>query len=256
MDKISAIVITQDEERNIQRCLDSLRGVADEIIVVDSGSKDATEQICRAAGVRFEHHDWAGFSGQKNYANGLAQYDWIFSIDADEALSEELRATLLSMKAKGFNPDRVYSVARLNNYCGQWLRHGGWYPDEHVRLWRNDVASWDGVVHEQLRYHRPVTPTHLDGQLLHYTYYSVDEHARRTVKYATLAGEKAFAQGRRCGMGSVVWKPLGTFLKNYLLKGGFRDGAMGFTSARISAFYTLVKYARLYELACGQKTKN
>ena len=249
MEQISAVIITQDEERNIQRCIDSLRDVADEIVVVDSGSKDRTEALCRAAGARFEHHDWAGFSDQKNYANSLAQYPWILSIDADEALSDELRATLLSMKQSGFDVDKVYSVARLNNYCGRWLRHGGWYPDEHVRLWRKEVATWDGVVHEQLRYSRPVTPTHLDGKLLHYTYYSVDEHARRTVKYATLAGDKAYEQGRRCGMGAVVWKPVGTFLKNYIMKGGFRDGAMGFTSARISAFYTLVKYARLYE--CG-----
>ena len=247
MDQISAVVITQDEERNILRCIDSLRDVADEIIVVDSGSKDRTEAICCAAGVRFEHHDWAGFSEQKNYANSLAQYPWILSIDADEALSDELRATLLSMKQSGFNTDKVYSVARLNNYCGRWLRHGGWYPDEHVRLWRKDVATWAGVVHEQLHYSRSIQREHLKGDLLHYSYYTVDEHARRTVKYATLAGEKAFEQGRRCGMGAVVWKPVGTFLKNYLLKGGFRDGAMGFTSARISAFYTLVKYARLFE---------
>lgn len=249
MEQISAVVITQDEERNIQRCIDSLHGVADEVVVVDSGSTDDTETICRAAGARFVPHAWEGFSGQKNYANSLATHPWILSIDADEALSDRLRATLLTMKENGLDADTAYSVGRLNNYCGQWLHHGGWYPDEHVRLWQKDGTVWEGVVHEQLHYSRPLKRVHLDGDLLHYTYYTVDEHVRRTAKYATLAGEKAFAQGRRCGMGAVVFKPVGTFLKNYLLKGGFRDGAMGFTSARISAFYTLVKYARLFELA-------
>lgn len=247
MELISAVVITQDEERNIQRCLESLRGVADEVVVVDSGSTDRTEQICHAAGARFVSHVWEGFSGQKNYANSLAQHPWILSIDADEALSDDLRSTLLLMKQTGLDVDSVYTMCRLNNYCGRWLHHGGWYPDEHVRLWRNDVARWDGVVHEQLQYARPVRRQRLKGTLLHYTYYTVDEHVRRTVKYATLAGDKAFEQGRRCGMGAVVWKPVGTFLKNYLLKGGFRDGGMGFVSARVSAFYTLVKYTKLFE---------
>ena len=247
MDCISAVVITQDEARNIGRCLESLRGVADEVVVVDSGSTDDTETICRTAGARFVPHAWEGFSGQKNYANSLATHPWILSIDADEALSDELRASLLSLKQSGFDTGKVYSVARLNNYCGQWLKHGGWYPDTHVRLWRNGVATWDGVVHEQLHFSELVEREMLQGALLHYTYYTVDEHVRRTVKYATLAGDKAYAQGRRCGMGAVLWKPVGTFLKNYLLKGGFRDGSMGFVSARISAFYTLVKYARLFE---------
>ena len=248
MELISAVVITQNEARNIGRCLESLRGVADEVIVVDSGSTDETEPICRAAGARFVPHAWEGFSGQKNYANSLATHPWILSIDADEALSDELRASLLSLKQTGFDADKVYRVARLNNYCGQWLKHGGWYPDTHVRLWRNGVAQWDGVVHEQLQFAEPVASEMLQGALLHYTYYTVDEHVRRTVKYATLAGDKAYEQGRRCGIGAVVWKPVGTFLKNYLLKGGFRDGSMGFVSARISAFYTLVKYARLFEI--------
>lgn len=247
MDLISAVVITQDEERNIQRCIESLQGVADEIVVVDSGSTDCTESICRTLGVHFEHHDWEGFSEQKNYANALAQYPWILSVDADEALSEELRVSLLSLKQEGFSTDSVYRVARLNNYCGRWLCYGGWYPDAHVRLWQKGAAWWDGVVHEQLCYVQPMKEIMLEGKLLHYTYYSVEEHAQRTVKYATLAGEKAYLQGRRCGVGAVVWKPMGTFLKNYLLKGGFRDGSMGFVSARISAFYSLIKYAKLYE---------
>lgn len=247
MERISAVIITQDEARNIGRCLESLRGVADEVIVVDSGSTDDTGPICRAFGARFVPHPWEGFSGQKNYADSLAQHPWILSIDADEALSDDLRTTLMDLKKNGFAADTVYTMCRLNNYCGRWLRHGGWYPDEHVRLWRNGVARWDGVVHEQLQYVCPVRRQRLKGTLLHYTYYSVDEHVRRTAKYASLAGEKAFEQGRRCGMGAVVWKPVGTFLKNYLLKGGFRDGSMGFVSARVSAFYTLIKYTRLFE---------
>lgn len=248
METLTAVIITQNEAHNIGRCLESLQGVADEVVVVDSGSSDESESICRKAGVRFEHHDWEGYSGQKNYADSLASCNWTLSIDADEALSDTLRDTLLRLKREGMDGGTVYSVCRLNNYCGHWMRHGGWRPDEHVRLWRTGTAAWCGEVHEQLTFCQPMKRLRLQGDLLHYTYYTVDDHALRTVRYARLAGEKAFAEGRRCGGMAVVLKPVGTFLTKYLLKGGYRDGLMGYTAARILSTYTLVKYARLREL--------
>ena len=171
MDTISAVIITHNEERNIGRCLESLRGVADEVIVVDSGSTDATEAICVAAGARFVRHDWEGYSGQKNYANGLASHPWLLSIDADEALSPQLRESILRLKEKGFDAETVYSMNRLTNYCGRWIRHCGWYPDACVRLWHTGVATWDGLVHEELRYSTNVRHAKVEGDLWHYSYY-------------------------------------------------------------------------------------
>lgn len=248
MDRITAIIITQNEERNIGRCLVSLRGVADEVVVVDSGSTDATERICREQGVVFQHHDWAGYSGQKNYAESLATGSWILSIDADEALSEELRESLMQLKTSSPAEEFVYSFCRLTNCCGQWIRHGGWYPDEKIRLWHKGVCRWDGMVHEELTFARPVRRQRLAGDLLHYSYYSINELAARQVKYADLAAQKAYEQGKRCPKGALVVKPLWTFLRNYFFKGGFLDGSAGFEVCRMTAFYTMVKYARLREL--------
>lgn len=248
MEKISAVIITQDEERNIGRCLQSLQGVADEVVVVDSGSTDATGEICRQYGARFIEHPWDGYDAQKNLANGLANYSWILSIDADEALSDSLRETLGQLKTEGLSEDVVYGMNRLNNYCGTWIYHSGWYPDEKVRLWYKDIASWDGEVHEELRYSRPVRKVHLKGDLLHYTYSSVQEHALRQIRYASLAADKAFRQGKRVGFGAVRYKPMWTFLRNYVFKGGFRDGHAGYLVCRMAAFYTMMKYARLREL--------
>jgi len=191
MNRISAVIITQNESRNIGRCLVSLKDIADEVVVVDSGSTDDTESICREMGATFQHHDWEGYSGQKNYAETLATGEWILSIDADEALSDELRESLLLLKTSKAAADTVYSFCRLTNYCGTWIKHCGWYPDEKIRLWRKGICEWDGVVHEELKFHTPVKRQHLNGDLLHYSYYSVEEHAARQVRYATLAAEKA-----------------------------------------------------------------
>ena len=243
---ITAVIITQNEERNIGRCLTSLQGVADEIVVVDSGSTDATERICREAGVRFEHHDWEGYSAQKNYATGLATCDWILSIDADEALSEELRASLTQLKQSDPDASNIYNFNRLANYCGHWIRHCGWYPDPCIRLWHVGTAQWDGMIHEELLYAPSVKLIHLDGDLLHYSYYSVADHVQRMARYAPMGAEKAYLQGKRCGPASMVFRPMWTFLRDYFLKGGFLDGSAGFVICRLSAVYTLVKYATLY----------
>lgn len=248
MDTISAIIITQDEERNIGRCLDSLAGIADEVVVVDSGSTDATEQICLCHGARFVPHPWEGYSQQKNYAESLAAGNWILSLDADEALSDQLRQSILQLKGEGLDNGAAYSFSRLNNYCGHWIKHCGWYPDEKVRLWPKGSCQWDGVVHEELQWLRPVNKVRLDGDLLHYSYYSVSDHAARQVKYATLAAQKACAQGKRAGVGALVIKPAWNFLRNYLFKSGFLDGRAGFLVCKMSAFYTFLKYAKLREL--------
>ena len=248
---ITAVIITQNEERNIGRCLRSLQDVVDEIVVVDSGSTDATESICRGAGARFERHSWEGFAGQKNYANSLASCQWILSIDADEALSERLRESIRQLKTAGDETQTgniVYSFNRIANYCGHWIRHSGWYPDWCCRLWKKDAARWDGVVHEELHFDGEVHHKKLVGDLEHYSYYSVSEHLTRISKYATLGAEQYYERGKRCGAASIVLRPLWNFIRNYFLKGGILDGWAGFTICRITAMYTMVKYAELYRL--------
>lgn len=245
---ITAVIITHNEERNIGRCLESLQGIADEIVVVDSGSTDSTEQICRHAGVCFERHEWEGFSGQKNYANSLATKEWVLSIDADEALSDQLRESILRLKSGSPADDTVYSFNRLTNYCGHWIRHCGWYPDRCCRLWRRGVARWDGIIHENLCFDGAIRHELLSGDLLHYSYYSVEEHVARLAKYAPLSAQKDFERGKRNGLAALVFKPLWTFVRGYFLKGGFRDGWAGFTVCRLSATYTLVKYAEMIRM--------
>lgn len=255
MNRISAVIITQNEGRNIGRCLASLAGIADEVVVVDSGSTDQTEEICRQAGVIFQHHCWEGYSLQKNYAQSLASGSWILSIDADEALSAELRQSLLQLKNGGLSEDCVYSFRRLTNYCGHWIKHCGWYPDEKIRLWHKGTCLWEGVVHEELKFCQKVRNQTLVGDLLHYSYYSIEELAARQVKYAALAAQKLHQQDKQCPKGALVAKPMWTFLRNYLLKGGFLDGNAGYQVCRMTAFYTLLKYARLKELAKEEKNR-
>ena len=248
MEKISAIIITLNEERNIGRCIESLTDVADEIIVVDSGSSDATEQICHQAGVRFVHHDWEGYSEQKNYANSLATHPWLLSIDADEALSPTLRENIINIKNNRMTENTAYHFNRLTNYCGHWIHHCGWYPDRCTRLWHQGMATWDGIIHETLRYHAPHTDVHIDGDLLHYSYYSVNDHLIRMTKYAPLTAKRAFDEGKHCSMAGVVLRPMWTFFRTYILKGGFLDGKAGYTVSRMSAYNTFLKYTILREL--------
>ena len=245
---ISAVIITQNEERNIGRCLESLRGVVDEVVVVDSGSKDGTEEICRKAGVRFEHHDWEGFAGQKNYADSLASGEWILSIDADEALSPELRRSILAIKAGSPSDDIVFSFNRLTNYCGHWIRHCGWHPDWCMRMWRKGKAHWEGLIHEELRFYSAVQHERMSGDLYHYSYYTVGEHLQRQSKYAMLCAEEYYQRGKRCGVAAIVLRPAWTFFRNYFLRLGFLDGWAGFVVCKVSAMYTMTKYATLFKL--------
>lgn len=252
MQTLSAVIITQDEERNIARCLDSLRDLADEIIVVDSGSTDRTETICRQYGCRlgtkFVHHQWVNYSDQKNFANSLASGDWILSIDADEAISLELNANIRAIKTIEHPANTVFSINRLTNYCGHWVHHCGWYPDRKIRIWQRGQAEWFGTVHEELHLPDNATVQQLDGDLLHYSYYTIDEHRTRTTKYAKLMARQRFENGLSCSRLDIILKPLWAFVRTLLLQGGILDGWAGWQIAKVTANYTRTKYSELYTL--------
>ncbi|MBR3411971.1 MAG: glycosyltransferase family 2 protein [Bacteroidales bacterium] len=246
---LSAVIITHNEERNIERCLKSLQGVADEIVVVDSGSTDGTADVCQRCGVRPITHEWEGYAQQKNYANRLATGDWLLSLDADEALSDELRSSLVALKQADMDGGTAYEVARLTNFCGHWVRHCGWYPDARVRMWQRGKAQWEGSVHEQLRFASPVRTFRLKGDLLHYSYYSLSELSERQPKYYQLAAQEAYAQGHRVGAAALMLKPAWSFVRDYFLRGGLLDGVTGYVVCRMNAHYTFMKYATLKEMS-------
>lgn len=248
MKKLSVIIITFNEERNIRRCIESVKDLADEIIVVDSMSTDSTEKICNTLGVRFISQKWLGYSEQKNFANSLATNDWIFSIDADEAVSEELAASIASFKKSDCTDHDVFSMNRLTNYCGHWIRHCGWYPDRKIRIWNRNVGKWKGEIHETIEFSQTVEEQHLSGDLLHYSYHSIEDHIRQADKFTTLTSEEAFKKGKYC---NSIWKlRIRTFWKffhDYVFKLGFLDGYYGYVICKISAFATFMKYSKLHE---------
>jgi len=248
---ISAVIITYNEARNIGRCIDSLVGVADDIVVVDSFSTDQTEAICREKGARFSQRAFDGYTGQKNWANEQARHPWVLSMDADEALSPELRASLLEIKDQAQHIG--YAMNRRTNYCGQWIHHSGWYPDRKIRLFRRDHAHWGGpAVHERLILHDPQALVgFLRGDLLHYSYYTVEEHYVRATKYADLAAQAMHASGKKAHWWNIAFSPAFKFVRNYMFRLGFLDGRAGWTICRIAALETYWKYARLRELGIG-----
>jgi len=245
--EISVVIITLNEERNLARCITSVKQVADEVIVVDSGSRDATLRIAHEHGARVVHRDWTNYGDQKNFANGLATGRYILSLDADEALSEPLRDALLHARTAGL--DGAYTMARLTNYCGTWVRHGGWYPDIKLRLFPKGRARWtEAKVHETLEPEPGLRITHLKGDLLHYSFHSVEQHAQQAAHFAHLAAQALHARKKRSGRLQAILSPIARFVQGYILRGGFLDGRAGFTIARISARAKRMKYTELARL--------
>ncbi len=244
MNTLSVVIITFNEEEKIAQCLESVQDIADEIIVVDSHSTDATEAICNRYGVKFFSQDWLGYSDQKNLANDLATCDLILSIDADEALSKELAESIQKIKNQDIE-SKAFSMNRLMNYCGKWIRHCGWYPDTKVRIFRSGRAEWTGKkVHETLSLAEPTEIIHLNGDLLHYSYYSPEEHRRRIKKYALLSAEEMAESGKRHSAASAYLHAGWKFLRDYVFKAGFLDGRKGWTICKINAYGVWYKYKK------------
>ena len=247
MPKLSAVIIANNEERDIGRCLDSLAPVSDEILVVDSYSTDRTREICESKGVRFEQHEFEGYIQQKNFAMKLASHDYIISLDADEALSGDLQKSILEIK-NSWQEDGYY-IRRLNYYCGKWLRHGGWYPDKKLRLWKKDQGKWGGLnPHDHLELIDASKTGTLKGNILHYTYYTVKEHMDQVNYFTDISSQQYFKIGRRSNLFLITLGPILKFLRDYVLKLGFLDGYYGFVAANISAHGNYLKYLKLKRL--------
>lgn len=222
-------------------------GVVDEIVVVDSFSKDKTEEICQSFGVRFIPHVFEGHIQQKNFAIDQTIHEWVLSLDADEALDETLKASILAIKEQPVF--QGYKFNRLTNYCGNWVKHSGWYPDTKIRLVHKAHARWTGVnPHDRLDMLNGEVVGHLKGDLLHYSYYTQEDHLRQIEYFSTIASKELFQRGKKTNYVMIGIKVVVQFLKNILLKKGFLDGATGWTIARLSAYATYKKYSKLMQL--------
>src|SRR5690554_1606801 len=252
MTKISGVIITFNEEKFIENCIKSIIDVVDEIVVIDSFSTDKTKEICLKYEVRFIENSFEGYTTQKNFANNKARYDYVLSLDADEELSEQLKQSVL--KAKENLDYDGYSFNRLNNYCGKWIKHSGWYPDCKIRLFNRHKAKWKGEnnLHEVIVLDNPKSHHHLKGDLLHWAYASYSEHCLKINKYTDMAA-KNMAGRKKIGYFKIIVNPFWKFIRNYFVKKGFLDGYQGFVISMFTAFETFLKYAKIKQL---QNTKN
>lgn len=246
--KISGVIITYNEARNIARCLQSLQVVCDEILVLDSYSTDSTAQICHSFGVRFEQNTFEGHIQQKNEALQRASHPWVLSLDADEALSPELHASILALKKE--SPQKGgFTFNRLTNYCGKWIHHSGWYPDTKLRLVTKADAQWGGInPHDQLLPSKELQLQHLKGDLLHYSYYTKADHFKQIAYFSAIAAKELHARRIKSSIPTIIIKVAAQFIKSYFIKLGFLDGAAGWHIAVRSAYATQQKYQLLRKL--------
>lgn len=252
MHNISAVIITFNEERYIEQCINSVIDVVDEVVVVDSLSTDRTPEICRKLGVKFVEQEFLGYKEQKNFALQQAQYDNILSLDADEALSLELRKSILKAK-NTWNYDG-YRCNRLNNYCGQWMYHTSLYPERKLRLFDRRKGTWGGInPHDRFEMNDNAKVGSLKGNLLHWVYDSIEEHIAKINHFSTISANEYYKLGIKAGVGKIVFRPLWRFFHSYIIKTGFIDGYMGFIASLNLAYLCFLKYAKLWKLNKMQK---
>jgi len=252
MKRLSACLITFNEEYNLTRALTSLVGIADEIVVVDSGSTDRTAEIASVQGVSFFERSFTNHADQKNYAASRASNDWIFLLDADEELSSELRNSLLEWKQS--EPEfQVYEMARLTWYLGAWIHHSRWYPDFQRRLYRKDKAGFSGMIHSALRFEGKTG--RLSGNLLHYTIRTFAEHEAKVEGYTTVMAQELFTHGKR-GWRAAMWLAAPwSWFQNYVLHLGFLDGYRGWLISRMAARGTWLKFKKLGKLIEAERRR-
>jgi glycosyltransferase involved in cell wall biosynthesis len=250
MEQLSVVIITYNEEANIGTCIDAVKGIADEIIVLDSFSTDDTVKIAKAKGARVSQQEFAGYIGQKNRALSLASNHFVLSLDADEVVSEQLSASIL--KAKETFTFSAYKMIRCANYCGQFIRHGTWYPNRKIRLFDKRIGYWGGInPHDKIVFNQPVAVKQLEGEILHYSFKTVEEHRVQNIRFSNLAAQSLYEAGRKTNALKILINPAWAFLNGYVFHAGFLNGKTGFTISANQAKYTFLKHSKLYRL---QKT--
>ena len=247
---ISISIISLNEEANLRRCLASVAGIATEIVIVDSGSTDRTAEIAAEFGARFVHQPWLGYTAQKNHCLSLCAQPWVLALDCDEELTPELRASIQRFFEQ--RDDQRYDgawMSRLVWFMGRWIRHGDWYPDRKVRLFRREKSHWaadgGGQVHERLEVDGACTT--LQGDLLHYSFRNIEHYLVKHVQYSRVFLQTQQAKGKRWSLLHTLFRPWWRFTRAYVLKRGFLDGFPGFWVALNTAFFTFDRYSRVYE---------
>ncbi|MEW4925172.1 glycosyltransferase family 2 protein [Algibacter sp. 2305UL17-15] len=253
MIKLSGVIITFNEEKNIEKCLKSLVDIVDEIVVVDSFSTDSTKSICTSYNVIFIEQKFLGYIEQKNFALTQATYNHVVSLDGDEALSEALQDAILKLKSN-WKYDG-YFCNRFNNFCGQWIKYSDWYPNKKLRVFDRRKAAWTGInPHDNVILNdKKAEVGHLKGDILHWTYQSYSEFNNKTEYFSTIAAKAYFDKGKTASFIKIVFNPAWAFFKAYFLRLGFLDGINGFVICAQTANITFLKYTKLWEL---QKDKS
>ncbi|MDP8176084.1 glycosyltransferase family 2 protein [Pasteurella skyensis] len=247
MPTISVAMIVKNEQQDLAQCLDTVKDWVDEIIILDSGSTDNTAQIASDYGAKFyTNTDWQGFGKQRQIAQKYVTSDYVFWIDADERVTPELKQSIIQA-VKDDKPNTVYKIGRLSEVFGREIRHSGWYPDYVVRLYKTDFAQYgDELVHEKVHYPENTTIIKLKGDLLHYTYKNINHYLVKSASYAKAWADQREQSGKKASLFQAITHSLGSFIKMYLLRGGFLDGKQGFALAILSSISVFSKYADLW----------
>ena len=246
---ISGVIISYNEEANIERCIRSMQGVVDEVLLVDSHSTDNTAKLALSLGARVIKQEFLGYIAQKDFAMRNAKYDWVLSLDADEALSEELKQSLnqinvLSLQFSG------YIMNRRNWYCEKWIKYAGWYPDRKLRLWNKRYGKWGGVdPHDKVLLDHDQQSSRLNGDILHYTYMSIKDHLAQTRKFAKVSSLAMHKSGLKASYLNVILSPLARFIRDYIIKLGILEGRLGLSLCIINAYGVYLKYNTLKSIS-------
>jgi glycosyltransferase involved in cell wall biosynthesis len=249
---LSVVIITKNEAHIIAKTLQSLQGITDDFIIVDSGSTDNTVEICKKFGAKIIETTWDGYGQNKNKGIELARYNWILNLDADETIDEQLKTALGQLNLKDENT--VYKLKFKNFFGNKWIRFGEWSGDKHIRLFNRNKVKWNNVtVHEGLTLNSGTQVKLLPGYVLHYTTQNIDEYISKTIAYAKLNATKYQVQGKQANFFKIRVVPGLTFFQHYILRLGFLDGWEGYLIAKTTAWYTFLKYSFLKEMNKGTK---